>query len=270
MLAALNSRLKKHVPKLHQFLKESLARTQLPVPKMLLGRPVWTHSQLLNRRITEPHVLRWIANGLRRGDVCFDVGAHHGWMSMVAARRTGNTGRVVAFEPSPPSVEFLRYHKRINRLSQLDIIPKAVSNMDGAGIPFYLVEDGNSFMNSLFGTNIPEIEPRRKSVLEIETVTLDTFSRQSGLIPQMIKIDIEGAELWVCEGAKHLLANYHPTLIIATHPLWLPEGQKIDDLFKLLNDFGYEILDSDIYTYDGADFGDYLCVAYSRLSPATD
>ncbi|MBT9331594.1 FkbM family methyltransferase [Paracidobacterium acidisoli] len=261
MPATLNSLLRKHVPGLHHFLKETLARTGLPVPKMLLGRPVWTHSQLLNRRLTEPHVFRWIADNLHPGDVFFDVGAHQGWMSIVAARKTGRAGRVVAFEPSPPSVEFLSYHKTVNRLSQLDIIPKAVTNRDDAGIPFYLVGDGNAFMNSLFGTDTPEISARGKSVIEIETITLDTFSRQSGLIPHLIKIDAEGAEIWVCEGAKHLLAHNHPALIIAIHPLWLPEGQKIEDMFKLLSSFGYRIVDSDIYKYNGADFGDYLFVA---------
>jgi FkbM family methyltransferase len=261
MLSALNLRLKKHAPKLHGFLKGSLARTKLPVPKMLLGRPVWAHSQLWNRTLTEPHVLRWIADTLRPGDVFFDVGAHHGWMSMAAARRTGKTGRVVAFEPSPPLVEFLRYHKRVNRMSQIEIVPKAVSNSDGAGTPFYLVEEGDSFMNSLFDTDIPEITRRGKSVIEIETITLDTFSRQSELIPRLIKIDIEGAELCVCEGAKDLLARHHPVLILATHPLWLPAGQMIEDLFKLLEDFGYRIVESDINHYKGAEFGDYLCVA---------
>lgn len=267
MLTTLSSLLKKHVPKLHQFLKQSLARTRLPAPKMLWGRPVWTHPQLLNRGLTEPHVFRWIANGLRKGDVFFDVGAHHGWMSMLAARKTGRVGRVVAFEPSPSSIEFLSYHKRMNRLSQIDIVPKAVTNRDETGIPFYLVGDGNAFMNSLFDTDTPEISARGKTVIEIETITLDTFSVQSGLIPNLIKIDAEGAEIWVCEGAKHLLAHHHPALIIAIHPLWLPEGQKMEDLFKLLNGFGYRIEDADIYTYNEADFGDYLFVADSAFKP---
>jgi FkbM family methyltransferase len=245
---------------MHQFLKSGLARTGVPVPKMLFGRPVWTHSQLLNRELTEPHVYRWIANHLRKGDVFFDVGAHQGWMSMFAARRTGRAGKVVAFEPSPPSLGFLSYHKKVNRLSQIDIIPKAVMNRD-AKIPFYLVGDGDGYMNSLFGTDTPEISARGKTVIEIEATTLDTFSRESGLIPNMVKIDAEGAEIWVCEGAKNLLAHHHPALIIATHPLWLPEGQEIEDLFNLLNGFGYRVMDSDVYKYNGADFGDYLCVA---------
>jgi FkbM family methyltransferase len=81
-------------------------------------------------------------------------------------------------------------------------------------------------MNSLSGTKIPENPLRDKSVVEIETIALDTFSRRTGLILPLIKIDTEGAELWVCEGAKHLLAHHRPALIIAIHTPWLPEGQK--------------------------------------------
>jgi FkbM family methyltransferase len=261
VLPALSSTMKKRVPTLHQFLKQSLGKFKFPVPKMLFGRPVWTNSRLLSKTLTEPHVMKWIADTLSPGDVFFDVGAHQGWMSMVAARQVGRRGKVAAFEPSPALVEFLSHHKRLNRLSQVDIIAKAVSNRDEAATPFYLVRDGNSFMNCLAGTNITEISPENKSVIEIESITLDVYARQSGLIPDLIKIDTEGSELWVCQGARHLLAQHHPVLIIATHPVWLPKGQTIEELFDLLNDLGYRIVDSVISRYRGTDFGDYLCVA---------
>jgi FkbM family methyltransferase len=261
MPTTLNSLLKKYAPGPHHFLKQSLARSGLPVPKMLLGRPVWTHSLLLNWTPTEPHVLRWITNGLHPGDTFFDVGAHQGWMSLVASRQAGRKGKVVAFEPSPSLVEFLSYHKRVNRLSQMEIVPKAVTNQDDVEMQFRLVGDGGSYMNSLSGINIPELSPQDTSIIQVETTTLDSFSRHSGLVPAMIKIDVEGAELLVCEGAKHLLAQHHPALILATHPLWLPEGQKIEDLFALLSVYGYRIIDSEINKYNEADFGDYLCVA---------
>jgi FkbM family methyltransferase len=261
MPAALNTLLRKYTPGIHRVLKQGLARTKLPVPKMLHGRPVWTHAELMNRTLTEPHVFRWMSNTLKPGDTFFDVGAHQGWMSLFAARKVGRKGRVASFEPSPPSIEFLGYHKRINKLSQMQIVPAAVTNKDASEVPFYLVGDGNAYMNSLFGTDTPEITPRGKSVIPIHTITLDSYSRQSGLIPKMIKIDAEGAEIWVCEGAKHLLTHHRPALAIAIHPLWLPEGQKMEDMFELLKSYGYRIADSVIYEYNGADFGDYFFLA---------
>lgn len=260
MSATVNSILKRHAPGLHQLLKRVVQRTGLPLPKMLWGRPVWTHFQLRNRAVWGDSVLSWITERLNPGDVFFDVGAHHGWMSMVAARRTGSNGRVVAFEPSPSSVDFLLYHKRVNRLTQMEIVPKAVTKEDAVTAPFILVGNGDAVMNSLVEIEEVKRDPRGSNRIQVEAITLDTYTQQTGLVPAMIKIDVEGAELWVCEGAKCLLNENHPALIIATHPTWLPKGQKIEDLFALLTGYGYRIVASEVVRYKNADFGDYLCV----------
>ncbi len=261
MFGAVNSGLKRYVPALHRVLKRGARRSGLPLPKLLWGRPVWTHLLLRNEVVWGESVLRWITECLKPGDVFFDVGAHHGWMSMVAARRTGRSGRVVAFEPSPSSIDFLRYHKRVNRLAQMDIVPKAVTKADAAMTPFTLVGTGDAVMNSLVEIEEVKNDPRGRTVIQVQAVALDSYSQETGLVPAMIKIDTEGAELWVCEGARRLLAENRPTLIIATHPAWLPQGQKIEDLFALLSGYGYRVVASEVQRYKDTDFGDYLCVA---------
>ena len=260
MIRAVNASLKRHFPAARQALLLGAERTGLPLPRMLWGRPVWTHLRLWNRVVWGEGVLRWITEYLKAGDVFFDVGAQYGWMSMVAARRTGRSGRVVAFEPSPVSVDFLRYHKRVNRLSQMEIVPKAVARADAAEMPFTLVGNGNAVMNSLVEIEEVKEDPRGSTLIHVEAVALDSYSQQTGLVPSMIKIDAEGAELWICEGARRLLAENRPTLIIATHPPWLPDGQKIEDLFALLGGYGYSIAASEIFRYRESDFGDYLCI----------
>lgn len=244
-----------------QLLKRGAERTGLPVPKRLFGKPIWTHPRLWNEVVWGDTVLRWITEQLKPGDVFFDVGAHHGWMSMVAARRTGPKGKVVAFEPSPASVDFLRFHKRINRLTRMEIVPKAVTNSDATMTPFHLVGSGDAVMNSLVAIEEAKKDPRGSTVIQVEAITLDSYSQQTGRVPTLIKIDVEGAELLVCEGACRLLAETHPALIVATHPTWLPEGQKIEDLFALLSTCGYRIADSEIQRYQESDFGDYLFIA---------
>jgi len=189
------------------------------------------------------------------------VGAHQGWLSIAAARRTKSTGRVVAFEPSPASVKFLRFHKRMNRLKQMEIVSKAVSERDSVAVPFILEGDGDSVMNSLVEIEAVKHGPRGSNLISVESVSLDSYSKQTGLVPSMIKIDTEGSELWVCEGAKRLLAEHRPALIIATHPAWLPDGQKIEDLFSLLSGYGYRVASSDALQKTTADFRDYLFLA---------
>src|ERR1700753_3810268 len=97
-----------------RYAKNLLASLGIPVPRKLLGALVLTHVNLIRSRQTEPHILHWMAERLRPGDVFFDVGAHHGWMSMVAARKVGSKGKVVAFEPSPVLASYLSYIKRVN------------------------------------------------------------------------------------------------------------------------------------------------------------
>jgi FkbM family methyltransferase len=179
---------------------------------------------------------------------------------MAAARRTEHKGRVVAFEPAPALLRFLRFHKRMNRLTQMEIVPKAVTREDAKSTPFILEGDGDSVMNSLVDIENVKGGPRGSTVISVESITLDSYSEQSGLVPKLIKIDTEGSEIWVCEGARRLLAQARPVLIIATHPAWLPDGQKIEDLFALLNGYGYRVAGLDALQCTQSDFRDYLFI----------
>lgn len=262
VLAKASRLLKKHGPNLHASLKQAFLRARVPVPKLLCGRVVFVTPELFGVRPTEPHVLRWIDERLRPGDTFYDVGAHYGWMSLLACRRVGAKGKVIAFEPSPPLVEFLHRNKRVNGFSQLQIVSKAAADSVEREAPFYLKDGGDSFLNSLvprLSVN-PADSPLNDSSIRVETTTLDAFREESRSTPAAIKIDVEGAELLVLRGAKLLLKQWRPTLMIAVHPTWLPQGQSAGDLFALLRSFGYQIADSKVVRYQEADFGDYLCV----------
>ncbi|HXY06586.1 MAG TPA: FkbM family methyltransferase [Terriglobales bacterium] len=225
-----------------------------------MGDLVWMDPRLLTAEPTEPHVLRWIRESLKPGDTFFDVGAHQGWMSLVAAKRVGRRGKVVAFEPSPALGGILKYHQRVNRMPQLEVVAKAVADVCVASVPFHLVDGGNSYLNSLVGPVGPDVAGDRRSCIQVETVTLDTFWGESGREPTVIKIDVEGAELSVLRGAEALLQACHATLIVAVHPTWMPQGQKAEHLFALLRKHGYRISDRKVVRYEGSDFGDYLCM----------
>ena len=177
MLAKASRLLKIHAPRLHASLKLAFLRAQLPVPKLLRGRLVFVAPQLFGSRPTELHVLKWIDERLRPGDTFYDIGAHYGWMSLLACRRVGAKGMVIAFEPSPPLVKFLLGNKKANRFSQLRIVPKAVADSVGRAAPFYLKDEGDSFLNTL----VPRLEQNpanlsfNKSTMPVETTTLDVF-----------------------------------------------------------------------------------------------
>jgi FkbM family methyltransferase len=259
MLAGISRLVKTRAPRFHEIVKQGWRSARLPLPRMLMGNLVWIDSRLLGAEVTEPHVLHWIRASLSPGDTFFDVGAHQGWMALLAAKRVGQHGKVVAFEPSPPLVEILQYHQRVNRSPQMEIVAKAVSDVSATGIPFRLIGDGNSYLNALAGT-AQSAWDTRTSTIEIETVTLDDFWRRTGWTPTVIKIDVEGAELLVLSGAEELLRAFHPILIVAVHPTWMPQGQTAEELFALLQGHGYRIVESKVVRYEGSDFGDYLCI----------
>src|SRR5690242_10495101 len=127
MIAAASSWLRRRYPLLHSLLKRlaSPLLTEDPMisaPKRVGGHLFWTQPRLLMSPTPEEHVVRWISAALKKGGAFFDVGAHYGWISMVAARCVGQKGRIVSFEPSPLLFKILRYHKRVNRLNQMQVV----------------------------------------------------------------------------------------------------------------------------------------------------
>jgi len=264
-----NSALRTRIPKLHGLLKESArtwrasANPLVPVPKWVGGQLVWVHPRLLtqNTAITQPFLVDWIARFLRPGDVLFDVGAHYGWISLKAARCVGPAGTVVAFEPSPPMAEILAYHLRVNRLHRVQLAPVAVSDCDSQAVPFYLVNRGISFRNSLvIAGDVPLLSPEDKTQIAVPTTTLDTFSRNHRLVPKVIKIDIEGAELLALRGSIEILRNHHPVIIVEIHSGWLPHGQTRDQILEFLRGYGYSVLDSQVVPGGEVEIDNYLLV----------
>ncbi len=72
-----------------------------------------------------------IASMIELGDCFWDIGAHRGYITSVAARRIGLNGDVYAFEPSPENLWYLNRHISWNRLQNARIVPAAISNFDG-------------------------------------------------------------------------------------------------------------------------------------------
>jgi FkbM family methyltransferase len=211
---------------------------------------------------TEPHVLRWMRKALRPGDTFLDVGAHYGWMSMVACGQVGAAGKVVAFEPSPPLIEILQYNKKANRFRQMEIVPEAVADSTGQTAMFYLENRGESFLNSLVAHSNESAGKltEASSTIQVPTVSLDDYCAKTNRQPNTVKIDIEGAELLALRGCSRLLKECRPDFIVAIHPTWLPAGQKAAEIFELFRDHRYKLADSQSVEYEGADFGDYLFV----------
>lgn len=140
------------------------------------------------------------------GSCVLDVGANVGFYTLLASVIVGAQGRVFAFEPVPANVAYLREHIRANGISNVEVFDVAVS--DDEGRKFFKSGTDKYFLGRLS----PEGE------LAVNCVSLDGMrTRRELRPPNLIKIDVEGAELAVLQGAAQLLAEAHPVIFLATH-----------------------------------------------------
>jgi len=130
---------------------------------------------------------------LRPGDVFYDVGANVGFFTVLGARLVGPRGRVFAFEPVPDSAGVARDQIALNGLSWCEVVPLAVSAHSGQRTLSYV--PGKGAIAHLGSKRVgSELE------ISVETMTLDSFVADH-TFPALVKVDVEGAELEVLQGA---------------------------------------------------------------------
>jgi FkbM family methyltransferase len=184
--------------------------------------------------------LRFLWKFLRPGMSFLDIGAHHGLYSVVAAKKIGPDGRVVAFEPSPRERQRLRLHLRYNGIESVTVKPYALAAEEGAA-SLTVVVDGFTTMNSL---RTPPINHPTEQV-SVETTSLDAYvCREQIEKIDLVKIDTEGGEVDVFRGADRLLRRIRPLIICEVLDLvtrsW---GYAAADIMKLLGTYDYEWFD---------------------------
>jgi FkbM family methyltransferase len=169
---------------------------------------------------------------VRPGDVCYDIGGYRGYMAGVFA--LAGASRVIVFEPLPENVAALERLIELNPELPINVAKLAVDESQGI-IPFSVMADPS--MGKL-GDSPFQKEVGILRQIEVESACLD-YLVASGRFPgpDVIKIDVEGAELGVLRGAEATLRKHHPAVLIEAHSAALSKGCE-----SLLGDLGYSIL----------------------------
>jgi FkbM family methyltransferase len=134
----------------------------------------------------------------------------------------GPTGRVIAFEPSPRNLGFLHRHLSLNRSTNVEVLDVAIS--DSEGVTQFFVDD----------------DPKKSKITDagditVRTTTLDRLMGELPL-PDLIEMDIEGAEYAALRGAEQLLRKSSPVNFLSTH------GQEVHRACcELLRTLGYKL-----------------------------
>ena len=151
----------------------------------------------------EPAQCRALLRHLKPGVVFWDVGAHAGYYTLAAAKAVGGTGEVLAFEPSASNVQHLERHVSINRVPNAHVQAAAVGSTPGTA-SFHV--SGSSYTGRVGGEGALTVR--------VTTCDLELGKRRP---PDVIKIDVEGAELDVLAGAERTLQQARPVLFVSTH-----------------------------------------------------
>ncbi|MBM3503016.1 MAG: FkbM family methyltransferase [Alphaproteobacteria bacterium] len=188
------------------------------------------------------------------GSVVFDVGAHVGIVTLCASAAIGPDGRLFAFEPAEGNLRYLRNHKALNDLKNVEVVDSLV----GAS-PLDAVEFLESAGDSGLNTRAPRHFERKFVKRRRRQLTLDGFCDERGVLPSVVKIDVEGAEVDVLRGATKMIAASRPLIILSVHPRQIALlGGTAEDLYQLVRGMGYEVALPDGQAVSVLSSGEYV------------
>jgi FkbM family methyltransferase len=180
----------------------------------------------------EPESTRAFWDAITPGMTVVDGGANMGGYSLLASRRAGVDGRVFAFEPDPNN--FARLLKQIGHLTNVQPVQKAIAASSGESRLFLdSFHAGHTLVDGRVG----------ERGIPVGVTSLDDFVRDLDLPGlDVVKLDIEGAELLAIDGMRNLLrSERRPVILCEVHPPITPE-----EFISKMDEFGYRtrILDA--------------------------
>jgi FkbM family methyltransferase len=189
-------------------------------------------SAVSSQEVWEPHIMLALKRCIRARDTCLDIGANIGAITL-ALSKLAFEGRVFAFEPSQQNYDFLAANLACNEITNVSLQRCAFWDRDGE-LTFSFIDElaGCSFVNdgvsgtsglekirSVVTAEWAQREPLQVSTETVECVKLDTWVEQSKIENiEFIKLDVEGAETAVLEGASTTIARFRPLLLTEYNP----------------------------------------------------
>jgi FkbM family methyltransferase len=175
---------------------------------------------------SEPDLQDALVERVRKGDVVYDIGANVGFFSLLAARLVTPVGRVYAFEPMEANVDALARNLTLNDVHHAEVIRSAVSDTTGQ----LRMSTGN---NQATG----HLAERGDDLVAVSSTTVDGFVAAGKLPPDLVKIDVEGAEDRVLAGMVETLRTHRPAILCELH--YDRTDPRREAISRLLADVGY-------------------------------
>jgi FkbM family methyltransferase len=210
-----------------------------PGVNMLLDPEDLISNEILNTGQWEADSWAIIKEHLPVGGTFVDLGAHIGYYSLKAARAVGPKGQVIAIEPNPETVRQLRDNIQASGAKVIAVEPVACSDSE-AELELFAAPRANTGQTSLSRANAQQ-SGAVHAVYRVRARPLDAIIQEAGVSRvDVVKIDVEGAELLVLKGAKQTLARYSPVLFVEVMDNQLQAmGTSAAELKEFLRSQGY-------------------------------
>jgi FkbM family methyltransferase len=191
---------------------------------------IWTSGGKFIKGEQEPYKTEAILANFKKGEIFFDIGAHFGYFSAIAAHLNEGEGKVFAFEPRPMNAGFFRKHMKVNGFSNVVLYQAAVGDAEG-----------DVMFDSAHGSATGRVT--KDGDLKVKQVSIDRLISEGTLpMPTFIKIDVEGGEIEVLKGLEKVIASSRPKMVVATHN---PECHSFVLGFLEKHNYRYQILNPD-------------------------
>ena len=154
---------------------------------------------------SSPQIAEFMTATLRKGMVVFDIGAHAGEFTLIAAFLAGTSGRVHAFEPQSDLAALVRTNLAQNHLHNAEVHQAAIGAATGE-IEFRADSRSLGGWIGVGGTTV-------------QCIALDDFVEKTGAVPDFIKLDAAGAEIGVLKGGSRVISQHSPRMVVQLyHP----------------------------------------------------
>jgi FkbM family methyltransferase len=130
---------------------------------------------------------------------CYDCGANVGYFTLLFSKLVGPTGRVFSFEPLPANAQHLRRHVSMNRRTNVTVIQFALADYNG---------------KTNFSTDGSESRIGPQGDITVDCRTIDSLGLPP---PDVMKIDVEGAEILLITGAAETIRTHRPLIFMSLH-----------------------------------------------------
>ena len=178
---------------------------------------------------SKPEVQELMAAFIRSGMTVYDIGANVGYQACIAARLVGPTGRVICFEPLPANADRIEHNREMNAFANMVVRREALGNENGIR-PFQV--SAKSTFGALVSAKATIETPTEE--IDVRVRRLDSVVSEEKLSPpDWIKIDVEGGEMDALLGARTVINDARPILVIELHGTNRP----IAELLRELNYF---------------------------------